>query len=152
MITAPASVSANSRNNDPVSPPWNATGAYTAASVIVMAMIGPTSSRAPSNAAFSGVCPSRMCRSTFSTITMASSTTRPTDNTMARRVRRFSVKPNICMRKTAPMSDTGIATSGIITERSEPRNRKITTATMTSVSANVWTTSFNASSIYLVAS
>ena len=27
MVTAPASVSANSRNSDPVSPPWKAMGA-----------------------------------------------------------------------------------------------------------------------------
>ena len=50
-ITAPASVNANSRNSAPVSPPWMPTGAYTAASVIVIAMIGPTSSRAASIAA-----------------------------------------------------------------------------------------------------
>ena len=47
-MTAPASVNANSRNNAPVRPPWIPTGAYTAASVIVIAMIGPTSSRAAS--------------------------------------------------------------------------------------------------------
>ena len=46
---------------------------------MVIAMMGPTSSRAPKSAACSGVFPSRMCRSTFSTTTMASSTTRPTD-------------------------------------------------------------------------
>jgi len=35
MMTAPASVNANSRNSAPVSPPWSATGVYTAASVMV---------------------------------------------------------------------------------------------------------------------
>ena len=39
--TAAARVMANSRNSEPVSPPWNAIGVYTVASVIVMAMIGP---------------------------------------------------------------------------------------------------------------
>ena len=34
-------------------------GAYTAASVMVMAMIGPINSRAPVSAAFNGVSPSR---------------------------------------------------------------------------------------------
>ena len=45
---------------------------------------------------------------------------------MASSVSRFSVKPKTCIRKTAPMSESGIATSGISTERNEPRNRKIT--------------------------
>ena len=59
MNTAPASVNANSRNNAPVRPPWMPIGAYTAASVMVIAMIGPTSSRAATIAAWSGVRPSR---------------------------------------------------------------------------------------------
>ena len=82
-----------------------------------------------------------MCRSTFSTTTMASSTTRPTESTMASRVSRFTVKPKTCMRKTAPMSETGMATTGTSTERSEPRKRKMTTTTMSSVSARVRSTS-----------
>ena len=44
-MTAPASVNANSRKSAPVRPPCRPIGAYTAASVIVIAMIGPTSSR-----------------------------------------------------------------------------------------------------------
>ncbi|PYV86708.1 MAG: multidrug efflux protein, partial [Acidobacteria bacterium] len=44
----------NSRNRAPVNPPWMPTGAYTAASVMVIEMIGPTSSRAASMAARSG--------------------------------------------------------------------------------------------------
>ena len=47
MITAPASVNANSRNRLPVSPPEKPIGAYTANSVIVIAMTGTASSRAP---------------------------------------------------------------------------------------------------------
>ena len=39
------------------------------------------------------------------------------------------------------MSDSGIATSGISTERSEPRNRKMTMDTMASVMISVFTTS-----------
>ena len=55
--TAPASVKANSLNSAPVSPPWMPTGVYTAASVMVMATIGPTSSRAPFSAAWNGDSP-----------------------------------------------------------------------------------------------
>ena len=60
---------------------------------------------------------------------------------MASSVRRFSVKPSACMRKIAPISDTGIATSGTRTERNEPRKRKITNTTMASVSTSVDPTS-----------
>ncbi len=108
---------------------------------MVMEMMGPTSSRAPTSAASMGFIPSRTCRSTFSTTTMASSTTRPTERTIASSVRRLMVKPKSCMRNTAPMSDTGMATTGTSTERSEPRKRKITTTTMRMVSSSVWTTS-----------
>ena len=141
MVTAPASVSANSRKRDPVRPPWKAMGAYTAANVIVIEMIGPTSSRAPFNAASRGFKPSRRCRSTFSTTTMASSTTRPTERTMASSVSRLMVNPNTCTRKMPPMSETGMATTGTRAERKEPRKRKMTTMTMSSVSRRVLTTS-----------
>ena len=117
-----------------------------------MAMTGPTSSRAPSIDASNAECPSRMFRSTFSTTTMASSTTRPTDRTMASRVNRFSEKPNSCIRKTAPIRDSGMATTGTSTVRSEPRKRKMTMMTMPMVSIRVPRTSWMALSMYLVAS
>ena len=151
-ITAPASVKANSRNSEPVRPPWIATGVYTAARVIVMAMIGPTSSRAASMAAWKGLLPSCRWRSTFSTITIASSTTRPTESTMASRVSRLMVKPAACMMKTAPMSEIGIATTGMITDRTEPRKRKITTITISRVSVRVLSTSPMESRMYTVES
>ena len=110
-----------------------------------MAMIGPINSRAPTSAAFMRDMPSRICRSTFSTTTIASSTTNPTESTNARSVSRFSVKPNSCMRNNAPMREIGIATTGTSTERNEPRNKKITTITMSSVSIKVFTTSWMAS-------
>ena len=50
------------------------------------------------------------------------------------------------------MSEIGMATSGTSTERSEPRNRKMTMATISSVSVRVFSTSWMASSMYLVAS
>lgn len=46
-ITEPASVKANSRNSAPVRPPRKPIGAYTAASVMVIEITGPTISRAP---------------------------------------------------------------------------------------------------------
>ena len=50
------------------------------------------------------------------------------------------------------MSDTGIATTGTSTVRSEPRKRKMTTMTMRTVSSSVWTTSWMALLMYLVES
>ena len=62
MTTAPASVKANSLNRAPVRPPRKPIGAYTAASVMVMAMTGPTISRAPVMAAWKALMPSSMWR------------------------------------------------------------------------------------------
>ncbi len=50
------------------------------------------------------------------------------------------------------MSDTGIATSGMSTVRSDPRNRKMTTMTMNTVSSRVRVTSSMALLMYLVES
>ena len=117
-----------------------------------MAIIGPTNSLTPRMAASSGDLPKCRFRSTFSTTTMASSTTSPTDNNMARRVRRFSEKPKSCMRKTAPIKDTGIATTGTKADRADPRNRNMTRTTMLRVSDRVLITSVMAVRIYSVAS
>ena len=91
------------------------------------------------------------CRSTFSTMTIASSTTRPTESTMASRVNRLMVKPNTSIKKTAPISEIGMATTGMSTERIEPRNRKMTTTTISRVSVSVLSTSLMASWMYAVA-
>ena len=47
------------------------------------------------------------------------------------------------------MSDTGMATSGTSTVRNEPRNRKMTMMTMSTVSASVCSTSLMASWMYV---
>jgi len=86
-----------------------------------------------------------MCRSTFSTITIASSTTKPTESTIASSVRRLMVNPATSIKNTAPTSEIGMATIGIRTERNDPRNRKMTTITMSSVSVRVLSTSLIAS-------
>ena len=121
--TAPARVSANSLNSAPVKPPIMPIGAYTAASVIVMAITGPATSRAPTRAAATGVLPSSICRCTFSTTTMASSTTRPTASTIASKVSRLMLKPKASISAAAPSIDKGIVTTGISTERKEPMHK-----------------------------
>jgi hypothetical protein len=66
---------------------------------------------------------------------------------MASKVRRLIVKPASIMRNTAPTSEMGIATTGMITVRKDPIKRKITTTTMRSVSVRVLSTSRIALSI-----
>ena len=140
-ITEPASVKANSRNSEPVRPPRKPIGAYTAASVMVMEMTGPTISRAPCIAACTGGLPSSRCRWMFSTTTMASSTTSPIASTIASSVSRLMLNPITSIRLQTPTSDSGMVTTGMITERNDARNRKITTTTMMTASPRVFSTS-----------
>jgi hypothetical protein len=51
------------------------------------------------------------------------------------------VKPATSMRKAAPMSEIGMATTGMSTDRTEPRKRKMTRTTMSRVSERVFSTS-----------
>jgi hypothetical protein len=99
MNTAPASVNANSRNSAPVSPPWMPIGAYTAASVMVMAMIGADQLARADSAAWYGRPPSRMWRSTFSTTTMASSTDQADRQHDRQQRQQVQVKPETCIKK-----------------------------------------------------
>ncbi|CFP10590.1 Uncharacterised protein [Bordetella pertussis] len=139
--TAAASVKANSLNSEPVSPPIRPMGAYTAARVRVMAITGPATSRAPTRAACTGDLPSSIWRCTFSTTTMASSTTSPMASTIASSVNRLMEKPRDSMMAAAPSMDSGIVTTGTSTARSEPRPRKITATTMRTASSCVLRTS-----------
>ena len=62
------------------------------------------------------------------------------------------MNPAMSIRNTAPTSETGMATIGMRTARNEPRNRKITMMTISSVSDSVVSTSLMASWMYSVAS
>ena len=152
ITTAAASVKANSRNSIPVNPPWNPIGAYTTAKVIVIAMMGPNNSRAPINADWILECPSRICLCTFSTTTIASSTTNPTDNTIASSVNKLSENPIKYMQMVAPINETGMATSGTMAVRIEPIKTKTTMPTIAIVSMSVFEISFSASRMNFVAS
>ncbi len=81
--TAAPMVTANSRNSRPTIPPMNSTGMNTAASDSVIEMIVKPISREPSRAALNGLVPISMWRTMFSSMTMASSTTKPTDSVRA---------------------------------------------------------------------
>ncbi len=80
---AVAMTTENSRNNRPTTPPRKRSGINTAVSESVMdKMVNPTSA-APSIAACIGGAPISMCRTMFSSITIASSTTNPTASVSA---------------------------------------------------------------------
>ncbi len=75
---------ANSWKSRPRSPPIKSTGMNTATSETVIDRIVKPISREPSSAAWSGGLPISMWRTMFSSMTMASSTTKPTDSVSAR--------------------------------------------------------------------
>ena len=101
-------------------------------------MIGPVicciALRAASLGGSSGS--SSITRSTFSTTTMASSTTMPTASTSPNSDRLFSEKPSEARTLNAPISDTGIAITGISDARQVCRNT-ITTATTSRIATRM---------------
>ncbi len=86
---ATAIVTENSWSSLPTMPPMNRTGMNTATSDSVMEMIVKPISFEAANAASIRPFPISMCRTMFSSITMASSTTKPTDSVSAIRERLF---------------------------------------------------------------
>ena len=76
-------VTANSCISRPTTPPMKSTGMNTAASDSVIDTIVNAISFDPSIAACSRGFPISMCRTMFSSMTMASSTTKPTDSVSA---------------------------------------------------------------------
>ena len=100
-------------------------------------MIAAPTSSIDTRAASTGESPSFSRRSTFSTTTMASSTTMPTDSTRPNSVSMLSVKPKACMTAQVPISDTGMATTGMIVARQVLRNSSTTSTTSTVASRMV---------------
>ena len=106
-----------------------ADGTNTAHSTSAIAISAAPTSSMLLIAASRGESPAAMLRSTFSTTTIASSTTMPIASTRPNSDRLLSVKPNSAMKKKVPMSDTGIATSGMTAARQVCRNRMTTSTT-----------------------
>ena len=75
---ATVTVTANSWNMRPTMPPISSNGMNTATSEMEIDRMVKPISPAPSSAACNGFLPISMWRAMFSTITMASSTTKPT--------------------------------------------------------------------------
>ena len=125
-MIATAIVTANSRNTRPTMPPISSTGMNTAISENVIEMMVKPISRAPLSAASNGRMPPSIWRTMFSSMTMASSTTKPTDSVSASSVMLLIEKPNAYIAAQVPMSEIGTASAGMRVAETERRNRKIT--------------------------
>ena len=77
---------------------------------------------------------------TASTTTMALSTTIPIASTSANSVSILMEKPNICIKKKVPTSETGTAIAGINVERKSCRNKYTTINTSKKASNSVRST------------
>ena len=107
---------------------------------VIETMVKPIS-RAPFSAASNGRMPPSMWRTMFSSMTMASSTTKPTDSVSASNVMLLIENPNTYIAAQVPISDTGTANAGIMVAETVRRNRKITITTRQIAIASVSCTS-----------
>src|SRR5690606_15601710 len=126
--------------NSPARPLMNAVGTNTATSTSAAATIGLVTSRIACCAAATGASPRAMLRSTFSTTTIASSTTMPIASTRPNNDSAFNEKPKACMTASVPINDTGTAASGMIDARHVCKNSTTTSTTSASASSSVLTT------------
>src|SRR5260370_21524035 len=122
-------VIANSRNSRPRMPPRNSTGINTATSETVIDTIVKPISREPFKAASIALSPSSMRRTMFSSITTASSTTKPTDNVNAISERLSRLKPSRYITANVKTIEVGNASVGMIVALTLRRNRKMTSTT-----------------------
>ncbi len=140
-------VTANSRNSRPRIPLMNRIGMNTAASETVIERIVKPISREPLSAAWSGFSPSSMWRTMFSSITIASSTTKPIERISAIIERLLRLKCISCMTANVPRMEKGSASAGMSVADPLWRKRKMTATTSSSVTSIVTCTSWNASRI-----
>ena len=113
----------------------------TAISEIEMVKMVKPTSPAPLSAASNGSSPSSMRRQITSSMTMASSTTKPTATDMAISERLSRLKFSGSIRAAVASSDSGITRLGIRVARRFKRKVKITTTTSPMVISSVTSTS-----------
>ena len=147
VMIATAMVTANSRNTRPTMPPISSTGMNTAISEKVIDTMVKPISRDPFSAASNGRMPPSTWRTMFSSMTMASSTTKPTDSVSASSVMLLIEKPKAYIAAQVPISDTGTASAGMMVAETLRRNRKITMITSETAIVSVSCTSTTAARI-----
>ena len=130
-------VTANSCSSRPTMPPMKSTGMKTAVNDSVIERIVKPTSFDPSKAARIEDLPISMCRTMFSSITIASSTTKPTDRVSAISVRLLRLYPSRYIAMNVPTIEPGNARLGISVAEMFRRNRKITMITRATVRRSV---------------
>src|SRR5256885_6560344 len=95
----------------------NAVGMKTAQSTSAVATIGPVTSLMARSDAAKGDKPKAMFRSTFSTTTIASSTTIPIASTSPNKDRLLIENPSPSITANVPIKETGTAANGMIEAR-----------------------------------
>ena len=113
------------------------TGKNTAAREMVMETMVKLISLDPSMAAAKGDLPISMWRTMFSSMTMASSTTKPTESVSAMSEMLSRLKPSWYMTAKAPTTDMGRARLGMMVAGMFRKNRKITMMTRATVRTRV---------------
>src|SRR3954466_15811139 len=117
----------------------NAVGTNTAHNTRAIAITGPVTSSIALREASRGDNPWASQRSTFSTTTIASSTTMPIASTNPNSDKLLSENPNGVIAKNVPSSEIGIGSSGITAPRQVCGNNTIPTTTSSTASKMVST-------------
>jgi hypothetical protein len=137
MRIAKASVTENSRSTRPTTPPMNRSGMNAAISEMLIEMTVNPIWRAPSSAAWIGESPFSRLRKQFSIITMASSTTKPTDTSSAISERLSIEKLAAHIAAQVPASASGTVTPAATVAATRRRNTNTTIMTSTMVTMSV---------------
>jgi hypothetical protein len=149
---ANASVTENSRNSRPTMPPMNSSGMNAAISDTLIEITVNPIWRAPWMVARSGEAPASRLRNTFSIMTMASSTTNPTETASAISDRLSIEKPASHISAQVPASDSGTVTPAAMVGAARRRNRNTTSITSATVAQSVSCMSWTLARIVVVRS
>ena len=149
---ANASVTENSRNTRPTTPVMNNSGMKAATSdMLIDSTVNPICC-APSIAARNGDMPFSRLRKQFSIMTMASSTTNPTEMASAMSERLSIEKPATHIMAQVPASDSGTVTPAAAVAAVRRRNTNTTSMTRTTLAIRVSCISKTLARIVLVRS
>ena len=137
IAMAKVSVTENSRNTRPITPVMNSSGMKAAISEMLIDTTVKPIWRAPSIAACTGVMPFSRLRKQFSIITIASSTTKPTDTTSAISDRLLIENPATHISAQVPASASGTVTPAAMVAAVRRRNTNTTIITSAMAIASV---------------